>query len=78
MKATLVILLSLPFILSPQCVCGATDILGEYEGSSTYGIKMFMLPYSNSGTEVPILHNIMEIKKEKFGFFIGGKFSTEQ
>ncbi len=82
MKALLVILLSVPFILYPRCICSATGtdlhVVAEYEGSSTYGIKIFMLPYSKSGTEVPALDNMMKIRKEKFGFFIGGKFSIDK
>lgn len=80
MKALHVILLSFPFILCPRCVWGIDilDIVGEYEGSSTFGIKIFMLPNSNSETEVPALENMMNIRKEKFGFFIGGKLSINK
>jgi hypothetical protein len=83
MRLLSAILLSLPFVLHPYGALGSigdvtVDVVGEYEGASTYGMKIFLLPHADSEYDAPAPDITARIIEGKFGFFLGGKFSTNK
>jgi hypothetical protein len=73
MRLSHVVVLSLSFVLHPCYTFGSIgdgtmNIVGEYEGASTYGIKVL----------IPQLEPECEVWNVRLGFFLGGKFSTSK